>query len=86
MWEGVRKHTRSEDTCKKGYGIFRRNGEDCEAISYWIDLSFDFDCFALFVCFVILGFDFIDMRASWRILGMYCRKIELLDWNASCML
>ena len=26
------------------------------------------------------------MRESWRTLGLYCRRIEYLDWDASCML
>ena len=35
------------------------------------------------VCFVICLF-YYGMREGWRTLGMYCHKIEYLDWDASC--
>ena len=40
-----------------------------------------FYCFILFVfCLCLCG-----MRESWRTLGLYSRRIEYLDWDASCM-
>ena len=40
----------------------------------------------LFVVVLFLFFLFIclGMRVNWRTSGMYCRRIDSQDWNASC--
>ena len=48
-----------------------------EFIVVW-NLLICFVCFVIKLCF--------GMRESWRTLGLYCRRIEYLDWDASCML
>ena len=59
------------------------DGENC--YGFYLGLNFVLFCFCFnFVLFCFVLFIF-GMRESWRTLGMYCRRIENLDWGASCI-